>query len=617
MQSLISQQVVLNDGTKIIGRLSKSANGKTVTEYLGVPYAEPPINERRFKKPVKVSRREVINAVNRPKSCMQSPDTYFGDFYGATMWNSNVPISEDCLYLNIYVPETAKKERNLPVMIWIYGGGFWSGCSTLDIYDGKILASEENVIVITINYRVSVFGFLYLGDENVPGNMGLWDQLESFKWVRQHIDTFGGDPDRVTVFGESAGAASVALHYVSRQSQEYFRRAVLQSGGATSPWATESKQVAMSRAVILYNTLCAPDHPMDANDLTDWNKKKKIIYDCVMKADAAQLLNAEWSPTVEFVDFPWVPVIDNEFLNELPSTSLKTGNFKKNAELLAGSNRDEAIYFIVYQLTNIFPVSSFFNRSDFVKDRKVWKKCAMSLLPQYMVHNPILFASILHEYEPEELNPHPVEWLNSLDKMLGDLHFTCSVNEIALANSEHGGTTYYYYFTHRATQQTWPKWMGVVHGYEINFIFGEPLNETFNYTEEEKSLSWRMMHYWANFARTGNPNTNPDGSQFMLDWPLYTKATMQYMNLTVDSEYDRGSKWIGTGPRRKQCSFWHNHIPTLSAAVGDLDEQLLQWKRSIDQWQNEYMVDWQLQFEQYKKYQSYRYADYDNSGYCQ
>lgn len=137
--------------------------------------------------------------------------------------------------------------------------------------------------------------------------------------------------------------------------------------------------------------------------------------------------------------------------------------------------------------------------------------------------------AVIHEYEPAELPVAPRLWVDSLDKMLGDFLFTCNVNEVALAHSAHGGDTFYYLFTHRASQQTWPDWvwalqgytainvsyysysqMGVIHGYEINFIFGEPYDQArYHYSKEERELASRFMRYWANFARSGDPNKNP------------------------------------------------------------------------------------------------------------
>ncbi|KAL3990115.1 Acetylcholinesterase 1 [Acanthocheilonema viteae] len=611
LKPVLNQYVTLHDGSPLFGHEIYGENGKLVTEFLGIPFAEPPVGQLRFRKPKpKQPWRTPLNATKMPNACMQSSDTYFGDFQGATMWNSNVPVSEDCLYLNLVVPGKINRNARLPVMVWIYGGGFWSGCISLDVYNPKIITSEENVIFVAMNYRVSVFGFLYMGREEAPGNMGLWDQLLALKWVRKNIDLFGGDPNQVTLFGESAGAASVSMHLLSPKSAPYFRRAIVQSGSVTAPWAIESREVAIARSVILYDDMRCGNMSKDPQN---WNLEK--VLRCLMDAPAEALRDSEWAPVMEFADFPWVPVVDGDFLIEQPTTSLKRGNFKLS-ELLIGSNLEEAIYFIVYQLGDIFPPRDFFIKSDFVTNREEWLRSISNLLPRQMLKAPLALASIIHEYEPADLPIKPSDWVNSLDKMLGDLQFTCNSNEIALANSMHGGDTYYYYFTHRSTQQTWPKWMGVLHGYEINFIFGEPFNtKKFTYTKEEQELSMRFMRYWANFARTGNPNKNPDETYTPDVWPRYTQATMEYMNLTVESDYYAGASRIGTGPRRKQCSFWKKILPNLMAAVADTGDQVMRWKQEMNRWENEYIVDWQLHFEQYKKYQAYRYADSEN-GQC-
>ncbi|MFH4974138.1 hypothetical protein AB6A40_000847 [Gnathostoma spinigerum] len=607
-----SKNIILHDGSPLFGSEVYSDHGKLVTQFLGIPFAEPPIGPLRFRKPKpKAPWREPLNATTFPKSCVQSLDTYFGDFEGASMWNTNVPSSEDCLYLNAYIPGKPDPDLRLPVMVWVYGGGFWSGCATLDVYDGKIFASEENVILVAINYRVSVFGFLYLGREEAPGNMGLWDQLMALKWVHKNIDRFGGDPNRVTLFGESAGAASVSMHALSVQSTPYFHQAILQSGSATAPWAIEERHVALARAVAIYEYMKCGNM---SKNITDWDMDK--VLRCLLDAPADVIRDSEWAPVMEFADFPWVPVIDGDFLTDQASTALKRGHFKV-MPLLTGSNLDEAIYFIIYQLADVFPPSEFFTKRDFITNRETWLRSIANLLPRKVMKSSLALGAVIHEYEPVDLPIHPSDWINSLDKMLGDYHFTCNVNEVALANSIHGGETYYYYFTHRSTQQTWPEWMGVVHGYEINFVFGEPYNtKKYKYTHEEQELSGRFMRYWANFARTGNPNLNPDGTYTTDVWPQYTSASMEYINLTVESDYLKGAGRTGTGPRRKQCKFWKNYLPNLLAAVADIGDPYIRWKQQMERWQNEYMVDWQLNFEQYKRYQTYRHNDLWSENQC-
>ncbi|KAI6191725.1 Carboxylic ester hydrolase [Aphelenchoides bicaudatus] len=617
--------VTLQDGSPIVGEVAQSAHGKTVSQ--GIPFAEPPVGNLRFRKPIpKAPWRTIYNATKYSNACIQSMDTYFGDFFGATMWNSNVPMSEDCLYLNVFVPGRIDPNKKLSVIIWIYGGGFWSGCASLDAYDGKILASEEDIIVVSMNYRVSLFGFLYLGKEEAPGNMGLFDQLLAIKWVHKNIAEFGGDPEQITLMGESAGSASVNLHAISEKSTPYFQRAILQSGSATAPWAIENRQIALHRAVILYEYLkCG--NMSHSPEFWDMNK----VYRCLMEATPEKLRDSEWAPVMEFADFPWVPVIDGDFLIENAHTSLKQGHFvrlsairtqykalfrKKHSYLpaqiwvfkfskfnllsiektLAKTGNGNltlkaGLRKIVYQLADVFPPSDFFTKKDFVKGRDAWLRSISNLLPRQMLKSSLALQSIIHEYEPD-ITAEPQHWVDSLDKMLGDLQFTCSVNEMALAHSLHGGDTYYYYFTHRATQQTWPSWMGVLHGYEIMFIFGEPYNtERFNYTKEEQELSFRFMRYWGNFARTGDPNKNKDGTYMADNWPKYNSQTMEYMNLTVESDYQKG-------------------------ANPDVGESFIRWKQQMDRWENDYMTDWQFHFEQYKKHQTYRRMDDDKLEQC-
>uniref|UniRef100_A0A0N4ZSR4 Carboxylic ester hydrolase n=1 Tax=Parastrongyloides trichosuri TaxID=131310 RepID=A0A0N4ZSR4_PARTI len=602
--------VHLSDGSPILGQTLIAPNGKIVTQFLGLPFAEPPIGNLRFRKPLpKKPWRHVLNATTPPNACVQSLDTYFGNFSGADMWNCNGPLSEDCLYLNIYVPNEVDHSKKLAVLIWIYGGGFWCGCSSLDVYDGKIFSTEENVIIVTINYRVTVFGFLYMGREEAPGNMGLWDQLMAMKWVHKHIEAFGGDPDLITIFGESAGAASVSMHMLSDKSAPYFKRAIIQSGSATAPWALENRKVALHRALVVFEHMKCGNITRNLEEV-DMDK----VLECFMKASAKKILDSEWTPVMEFADFPWVPVVDGDFLVEQASTSLKEGRFKKT-DLLAGSNLDEAIYFIVYQLGDIFPPDEFFVKKDFIRTRESWMKSIHNLLPRQFLKNSLAMSAIIHEYEPNNLPVNPHSWMDSIEKMLGDLLFTCNVNEFALAHTMHGGSTYYYMFSHRASQQTWPEWMGVLHGYEINFIFGEPYNtDKFSYSKEEQELASRFMRYWANFARTGNPNKNPDGTFTADNWPKYDHHTMQYINLTVESAYSNGAKLIGSGPRRKECSFWKAVLPNLISATSDVGESVLHWRNLMSKWENEYIVDWQFHFEQYKKYQSYRHSD--ANGYC-
>lgn len=189
--------------------------------------------------------RDILNATKPPNTCVQIIDTVFGDFPGSTMWNPNTNVSEDCLYINVVVPRP--RPKNAAVMVWIFGGGFYSGTSTLDVYDHRILVSEENVIVVSMQYRVASLGFLFFDTSDVPGNAGLFDQLMALQWVHDNIQAFGGNPHNVTLFGESAGAVSVSLHLLSPLSRNLFSQAIMQSGSPTAPWAIISREESILR----------------------------------------------------------------------------------------------------------------------------------------------------------------------------------------------------------------------------------------------------------------------------------------------------------------------------------------------------------------------------------
>ena len=183
--------------------LTKEVDGKRVNVFLGIPYAKPPVGELRFKKPVPITQySEPINAVKWPNPCLQSPVVLQS---AAKQLINNTNFSEDCLYLNIWSPVNGQIEvpELKPVLFFIHGGGFYSGASNTDQSDGEILAAKGDVVVVTFNYRLGWFGFLYSGTDDAPGNMGLWDQALALKWVNENIGYFGGDPNSITIIGES------------------------------------------------------------------------------------------------------------------------------------------------------------------------------------------------------------------------------------------------------------------------------------------------------------------------------------------------------------------------------------------------------------------------------
>ncbi len=465
---------------------------KSVDTYLGIPFAKPPTGLLRFLHPQPVDKwNGIYNATRMPNSCYQLPDTTFGpDFYGSNMWNPDTKVSEDCLYLNVWVPKTRPRLKRSAVMVWIFGGGFFSGSPTLNLYDGKILAALNDLIVVSIGYRVGSMGFLYLGHPSAPGNAGLFDQLMALEWVQQNIKSFGGDPNNVTLFGESAGAVSVSLHLLSPLSRDKFQRAILQSGSANMPWASVTPDEGLRRSEHFAKEWigCAADGTMQE------------LSDCLRMASPATIVENEWV-TDGIIQFPWVPVVDGAFLVEHPVESLRRRNFKK-CPILLGSNHNEGSFWIIYELAEILGL-------DYHSMTEEQYEASMDELFYFYPQHPHIntefgLSAIKFHYANHLESKNDLKNIHSVDHAIGDSHFLCHVNKFAEIYASAGENVYYYYFTQRYSSNPWPSWMGVLHGDEIIFTFGDALKKGYlNYTKGEKALSIKIMQYWTNFAKTG------------------------------------------------------------------------------------------------------------------
>jgi len=532
---------------KIRGFESNTSHGRSLSVWYGIPYAQPPVKNLRFRHPRPMDPwTGVTDTMKLPNSCIQAKDTMFPGFFGSEQWNANTPLSEDCLYLNVVVPRPHPKDA--AVIVWIYGGGYYSGTSTLDLYDMRTIAAEENVIMVSIQYRVASLSFLFFDTEDVPGNAGMFDQLMALQWVKDNIAKFGGNPNNITLMGESAGACSVALHLLSPLSRNLFSQAIMQSASALAPWGVITKEESYLRGLRLAELLKCPHD----------KKNIRATIDCLRQADALEMVNKEWDGiTVGLTIGIFVPIIDGSFLDEKPAVSMKNMNFKKT-NILIGTNQDEGMFFIFYHLPDIFPKEEdvFISRDDF--------KRSIDELNVYA--NPVQKKAIEFEYT-NWLNPQdPIKNRMEVDRFTGDWQFTCPVVEFSHRYAETGNNVYMYYFTHRSTESKWPKWSGSLHGDEIHFVFGQPLNKTYHYTDSEIKLSKKMMTYWANFAKTGNPSLSADNTWTDDYWPLHTPLKRETLLLNGDKLE------VLEGNRVKRCAFWRKFLPQLGSENGTVYE---------------------------------------------
>ena len=461
--------------------------GKNIDVFTGIPFALPPVGKRRFKRPEPPEPWEgELDATELPNSCVQAVDTSFNRFPGVEMWNPNTNMSEDCLYLNVWAPAERSYGKARAVFVWVFGGSFAYGSSTLSIYDGRILAALGDVVVVSMNYRAGPLGFLYLGTPEAPGNMGLLDQQMAIRWIYNYIDAFGGDKTRITLVGESAGAGSVSLHLLSPISQDLIKSAIMESGTAVAPWCVDPKATARARTIELATRMGCEGSDDD-------------IMECLNSKEALSIADQTWlvPDGVSVLAVPFAPTIDDFFISEMPSEMMKQGKYKRTPILL-GANKDEGTFFLFYHNAEMFTL----NRSTPLSKQE-YRQTLEGFFKKYRTVGSVIDAlnfeyNVPYVYSPEK------RYRDVLDDMVGDYCFICPVVEFANAYADGGNDVYMYRFLHRTSSNPWPDWTGAMHGYEIDHIFGAPLNTSLpEYTDKERELSQRMLTYWTNFVKTG------------------------------------------------------------------------------------------------------------------
>uniref|UniRef100_A0A8C8S938 Carboxylic ester hydrolase n=1 Tax=Pelusios castaneus TaxID=367368 RepID=A0A8C8S938_9SAUR len=532
--SLLSPGVALNDG-RVVHTSSGPVRGKhllagssTVMAFLGIPYAKPPVRSLRFKKPVPhKSWRRIREATSYGNSC---PQQVFSGYPDSAMWRPATHLSEDCLFLNIWVPQP-QSSTLVPILVWIHGGGFFLGTASLDIYDGRLLAATENVIVASMNYRLGALGFLSLPPA-APGNAGLWDQRLALRWLQKNAAAFGGDPARIMLLGQSTGGASVAFHLLSPGSRHLFARAVLQSGVANAPWAWLSPKEARGRAQALGRLMgCAKG-------------SDSAVVDCLRRKNSKEFVRHDFTITRNkaLVDFPFLPTVDGDFLPDTPPRLLEAGQLQTKP-ILAGIAANEGSMFLM------FGAPGFSLENDSLIGWKELTEGISFMVPE-LPKRSVQAAAM--RYSREGLGHGPARYRWAMSQAASDYLFLCPMTELARQTAHAGSPMYVYIFAHRSSGSRWPDWMGVVHSTELLYLFGNLASEggaNHTYTEAEAALSRKVMRYWAEFARTGNP-MGTDRNK--VQWPLYNTAEQKFFHIGKNEARVKGP--LPT----QHCSFWAN-----------------------------------------------------------
>jgi para-nitrobenzyl esterase len=470
-----------------------------VCVFRGIPYARPPVGPLRFRVP---ERPEAWQGTREARSfgSASAQDRSLATDIGNR--------SEDCLYLNVWTPAADKAKR--PVMVWIHGGGFTSGSSAQELYDGTELAARGGVVVVSLNYRLGVLGFGYLRDvlgdkgRDLPANLGLRDQLAALRWVRDNIAEFGGDPENVTLFGESAGGMSVSVLLTSPEARGLFKRAIAQSGAAHHVLYPDQASLVSET---LLRVLGSPERVFTASAEEIVVAQRECIKTYVWRGARGKRVHQS--------GITLMPVIDGEVLPKDPLSAITEGT-ARDVPLLAGATLEEWNYFL------------FLNEPD---KRDLNEQTLLKVLEK---RQPGLGQAAIDFYRALLGTGLPAWRIYSAFE--SDRSFRMPSLRLYEAHAAAGGSTFAYLFDYRS--QLFHNQMGACHALDIPFVFGT-IEGRFGKgmtgaTEDAVQLSWRMLDAWAAFAKTGNPTHDRIGT-----WPAYDASARETLRLGLSVRVER------------------------------------------------------------------------------
>ncbi|PYI01311.1 carboxylesterase [Aspergillus sclerotiicarbonarius CBS 121057] len=469
----------------VFPRVNASANGVTFEglrdhmafRFMGIPFAQPPVGDLRFKYAQEWTGGSYVNATRYGPACIQS-GWYDGNSYGLNPWGN----SEDCLHLNVYTPSipSSRENSSRPVMLWIHGGGETEGTGTDSTFDGDSFVSRNNVVLVTINYRLNIFGYLSLDDSAVPGNFDLTDKIEALKWVQKYIRAFGGDPDNVTIFGQSAGASSVIDLLTTPKASGLFKNAIAQSIAGH----VETSNASAAAILPYIQPLC---------NSTGTERLK-----CLQAVSTETLLNISSGVT-------WDTVIDGRYILDYPVTQVAKRAINR-VNFLTGFMPEEAQSILQ---DSISPNATSFNAtlqtlvsSDSITEAQVQAVFSSGLWANYS--SP--YNATVHVDSPAGM--------------------TCYSKEFAEAGAaSHSYESLYVYLHQRAYGLNYYDWYNLCtypvgkpetpyyrcHSGDLYEVFGTYYLFDLPVRSKEDIYYTNMVQdMWASFARSGNPNIDSD-----------------------------------------------------------------------------------------------------------
>ncbi|XP_041976014.1 carboxylesterase 4A-like [Aricia agestis] len=511
-------EVKTGDGT-LRGSEEKAVQGFSYYSFKGIPYAQPPVGPLRFKAPL------------TPKPWHGTRDA---TKYGAACAQFNVTFvgSEDCLFLNVFT-RSLDPRANLPVMVFVHGGSFAFGAAN-EFFEPEFLI-QHDVILVTLNYRLEVLGFLSLDIPEAPGNAGMKDQVAALKWVQQNIKQFGGNPNSVTLFGESSGAGAVTYHMLSPMSKGLFHKVIAESGNCMQDWAIS--QDSIGRALRAGKVL-----GKDTNNVNE-------LLDFFMSLKASALTNLTEVTLTEDemyrgVPARFVPAIESKFrgiepfITEHPVMALTKGRIN-SVPLMIGYNAGEGIALVAYHIAKL----DGFNRNpSYYIQKEIVNKVSEAKLKE--------FGDRVQKFYVGDRNMTADDGAIIRD-LQTDITFAYSGHRFASLHSEYE-KVYFYKFNFvtdlNVIKATLPDLEGATHGDELFYLFSNYITSKIYQNPKIKVIVDKVTKLWANFAKCGSPT--PD-NKLGVSWPRYTRHNKEYLNIADNFPSGRYAD-------RERMEFWNN-----------------------------------------------------------
>ncbi|VVC43776.1 Carboxylesterase type B, conserved site,Carboxylesterase, type B,Carboxylesterase type B [Cinara cedri] len=535
--------IVQLDQGRVLGTVLKSRNGREFKAFFGIPYAKPPIGDLRFKDPVPAGpwdgvlkpsiKAQNVICIQKNLFFYQIADVLLGE--------------EDCLYINVYTPKLPTKQdgKLLPVMVWIAGGGFFALGGSITAFGPQYLL-DKDIILVTFNYRLGILGFLSTEDKHLPGNYGMKDQVLALKWVQKNINVFGGDSNRVTIFGESAGSVSVGLHLLSPMSKGLFHKAIMESSTPLNLWGVTPPGLAKRRASNVSTVVGCSEDP------------EKMV-ECLRRVPAAVLVDV-YTNFYEWRNYPilnFSPVVEcrhlcNEhhesFLTKYPPLEFKQ---ESNVPVLIGHTSSEGGIF----------VSRMYNATDLVytelKDNFNYYFSSMIQYKYTTKSSDIQFIGdkIFKRYFPDGTLRNVS---NAIKATTGGL-FLNGVFGMAVKLSQ---PPYYYVYDH-LNKKTYnslfgpypePRKLGVTHADDTISLFYMPAIFG-NLDGDDLEVSKLMVNLWTHFASSDKPTIN--GTKEGQKWPTFDTTSYKYILINSSNPV------ISERPYVDEYEFWRD-LPLFS-----------------------------------------------------